>query len=95
MMNRPLKVAAGVMLILLFSPVVIGAIVLAALAIPGYRFEPGFISRILGLCFLFGLPSLFACMAGAQLVRRNLTRSCSSNGEHVVDERRWRRCAKP
>jgi hypothetical protein len=74
-MRRPLKVAAGVMLILFFSPVVIGAIAVAAIAIPVYRVEPGFIGRILGLCFLFGLPGLFMCMAGAKLVRKNVSES--------------------
>lgn len=71
-MKRALKVCIGVMIVLFFSPVVIGAIAVAAMAIPGYKVEPGFASRILGICFLFGLPGLFMSMAGAELVRKNI-----------------------
>jgi phosphate/sulfate permease len=84
-----LKVAGGVILIVFFSLVVIGAIAVAAIALPGYRVESGFIGRILGLCFLFGLSGLFMCMVGAQLVRKNISESCRWNAEQVVNERRW------
>jgi hypothetical protein len=57
-------------------PVVIGAIAVAATAVPGYRIEPGLIGRILGLCFLFGLASLFMCIVGVHLVRKNMSEPC-------------------
>ena len=75
-MKRPLKVVGGITLVLLFSPAVIGAIAVAAMVIPGYKFEPSYVNRMLGLCFLLGLPSLFACVVGAQMVRQNLCQAC-------------------
>ncbi len=74
-MKRLLKVAGGIMLILFFSPAVIVSIGVAAIAIPGYRVEPGFMGRVLGVCFLFGLPGLFACMVGGRLLRQNLSKA--------------------
>jgi hypothetical protein len=73
-MKQLVKAATGVFLILLFSPVVLGAVVVGAIAIAAYKVEPGLIGRVLGICFMVGLPSLFICMAGVQLLRGNMVR---------------------
>ena len=70
--HRPLKVAVGVMLILFFSPLVIGAIVFTGGVIPFYGVEPQFGGFVLRCCALVGLPSLLACFVGVELVRKNI-----------------------
>jgi hypothetical protein len=71
-MDRSLKVAVGVMLILFLLPLVVGAIVVTGMAIPVYGIEPGIAGYILGWCGLVGVPSLFLCIVGVRLVRENI-----------------------
>jgi uncharacterized paraquat-inducible protein A len=71
-MDRSLKVAVGVMLILFFSPLVIGAIIVIGMLFPVYGMDPQWGGYILGCCALAGLPSLLACTVGVELVRKNI-----------------------
>ena len=88
-MHRPLKVAVGVMLILLFSPLVIGAIVVTGMAIPAYGSEAQFARFLLVWCGLVGFLSLLVCIVGVQLVRKNIRESAKRSSENVVNESKW------
>jgi hypothetical protein len=70
--GRSLKVAAGVLLMPFFSPFAIGAVVVTGMVIPVYGIEPQMGGYMLGWCAAIGLPSLFMCIVGVQLVCRNI-----------------------
>jgi hypothetical protein len=74
-MNQATKFAVGVMLLLFFSPPIIGAIVVTGMAIPAYGPEPQFAGPVLDLCGLVGFFSLLMCIVGVQLVRKNIRES--------------------
>jgi len=74
-MSQAMKLAVGVMLMLFFTPLVIGAIVVILIAAPAYSPEPEFVGAILASSSLVGFFGLLMCIAGFQLVRNNI-REC-------------------